>query len=165
MIKDIQLMMNRELNSLINELELFPDDDTIWNTLPGITNSAGNLTLHLCGNLNHFIGAVLGQTSYIRDRESEFNRKSGSRLELIEQIRKTAKMINSVLPNLKKDIISADYPQKVSGVDLQCGRFLLHLAIHLSHHLGQIGYLRRILTENNQSIEPVSLQSISKLNR
>jgi uncharacterized damage-inducible protein DinB len=162
MVNDIQILINRELSSLIDELELFPDDKIIWEVLPGITNSAGNLALHLCGNLNHFIGAVLGNTGYIRDRESEFSRTSGSKRELFEQIRETEKMISSILPTLSEDVLNEDYPQKVGDIKLSCRRFLLHLAIHLSHHLGQIGYLRRILTQNNQSSGAVSLKAISK---
>jgi hypothetical protein len=41
----------------------------------GISNSAGNLCLHLIGNLNHFIGATLGNTGYVRNREQEFSSK------------------------------------------------------------------------------------------
>jgi uncharacterized damage-inducible protein DinB len=162
MIKDIQILMNRELNSLIDELKLFPDDEIIWDVLPGITNSAGNLTLHLCGNLHHFIGAILGNTGYVRYRESEFSVRSGSREELINHVQGTVQMINSIFPTLTQNTLSAAYPQKVGGVDLSCERFLLHLEVHLSHHLGQIGYLRRILTQNNTSSGAVSLRAISK---
>jgi len=161
-IENIQILISRELHSLQSEIELFPDEDIIWEVLPGVTNSAGNLTLHVCGNLNYFIGAILGNTGYIRDRESEFNRKSGSRAELIQIIRETDEMIISVLPEISETILSDKYPETVGGVELPCDRFLLHLAIHLAHHLGQVGYLRRILTQNNQSSGAVSLLAIKK---
>jgi uncharacterized damage-inducible protein DinB len=160
MVKDIQILMTRELRSLAEEINMYPNEEMIWQVLPGITNSAGNLTLHLCGNLNHFIGAVLGKTGYIRDRESEFSARSGSRAELIEQVKKTEEIINTVLPTLTENILSENYPQKVGGIDLPCGRFLMHLAVHLSYHLGQVGYLRRILTQKNNSSGAISLKVI-----
>ena len=161
-IEDIQILMSRELDSLKSEIELFPDDEIIWNVLPGISNSAGNLVLHICGNLKYFIGAVLGNTGYLRDRESEFNRKSGSRTELIADLRDTKEIIQNVLPGLSEKILGESYPNTVGGIELACSRFLMHLAVHLSFHVGQVGYLRRILTGDNQSSGAVSLRDISK---
>jgi len=161
-IEDIQILMSRELDSLKSEIELFPDDEIIWNVLPGISNSAGNLVLHICGNLKYFIGAVLGNTGYLRDRESEFNRKSGSRTELITDLLDTKEVVQNVLPGLSEKTLVDIYPKTVGGIELACGRFLMHLAVHLSFHVGQVGYLRRILTGDNQSSGAVSLREISK---
>ena len=63
----------RELKGFERELALFPDEALIWKTMAGITNPAGTLTLHVCGNLQHFIGHVLGQTAYVRNRDYEFS--------------------------------------------------------------------------------------------
>jgi hypothetical protein len=160
-LEDIQILMSRELDSLKDEIELFPDDKILWSVLPGITNSAGNLILHICGNLNYFIGSVLGNTGFIRDRESEFSRTSGSRAELIEELNKTNEMIQNVLPNLSESVVKQTYPKTIGRVDIPCDRFLLHLTVHLSFHLGQMGYLRRIITGNNQSSGAVSLRALS----
>jgi hypothetical protein len=159
--EDLSILIGRELNALICEIELFPDDKMLWRVLPGITNSAGNLTLHICGNLNYFIGAVLGNTGYLRDRESEFNRKSGSRAELVSDLQDTEEIIQNVIPKLSEKILLEPYPKTVGGVDLPCSRFLIHLATHLSFHVGQVGYLRRILTGNNESSGAVSLGVLS----
>jgi len=75
---DFARALVRELEGFKRELALFPDDETIWKTAPGITNSAANLGLHLAGNLQYFIGSVLGATGYVRNREAEFGRRSGS---------------------------------------------------------------------------------------
>jgi len=153
--------MGRELDSLKDEIALFPDDSTPWHVLPGIVNSAGNLTLHVCGNLKYYIGSVLGNTGYIRDRESEFNRKSGSRTELISDLQATKEIVQNVLPTLPETLLTEIYPKTVGGFDLPCGRFLVHLATHLSFHVGQVGYLRRILTGNNESSGAISLRALS----
>ena len=160
MINDIQILMSRELNSFVDELKLFTDDQAIWEVLPGVTNSAGNLTLHVCGNLNHFIGAVLGHTGFVRDRESEFNRKSGSRVELVSELQDTKVIIQNLLPKLSETTLTETYPKTVGGVELPCARFLMHLATHLSFHVGQVGYLRRILTGNNKSSGAISLHTL-----
>ena len=52
----------RELETFIKEIEAFPSDDSVWHTRRGVTNSAGNLALHICGNLQDFVGRVLGGT-------------------------------------------------------------------------------------------------------
>jgi hypothetical protein len=153
--------MSRELDSLVKEIEMFSDDVIIWKVLSGISNSAGNLTLHICGNLNYFIGAVLGNTGYRRDRESEFSRKSGSRSELVSGLQETKEIIQNVLPKISETILTKTYPKTVGGLELPCGRFLIHLATHLSFHVGQVGYLRRILTGNNESSGAVSLRLLS----
>jgi uncharacterized damage-inducible protein DinB len=158
---DIQLLISRELGSLKKEIELFPNEEFLWSTMSGITNSAGNITLHICGNLQHFIGAVLGNSGYVRDRELEFSQNIGSPAELIREIEQTEQMIKNVLPSLSEETIATKYPQTVGGIELPCGRFLIHLSAHLSFHLGQIGYLRRILTTDNQSSGAVLLSALA----
>lgn len=159
--EDLQIVINRELDSLRNEVKLFPDDTTLWQVLPGITNSAGNLVLHVCGNLKYYIGSVLGNTGYLRDRESEFKKNSTSRAELDSDLENTIMIIKRVLPQLSETILTETYPETVGGFELPCGRFLIHLATHLSFHVGQVGYLRRILTGDNKSSGAVSLRILS----
>ncbi len=161
MTEDVQRLLIRELKSFIKEIEMFPKDKLLWKTIPGITNSAGNLTLHICGNLKHFIGAVLGKSGYVRNRQSELSTRSGSREDLVREIEETIEIISDVIPRLSEETIAGKYPEIVGGLELRCGLFLLHLSVHLAHHLGQTGYLRRAIMEDNQSSEPVSLQMLA----
>jgi hypothetical protein len=46
---DLKVLLLRELAAFQREIELFPDDEAVWRTVPGITNSAGNLAAHVCG--------------------------------------------------------------------------------------------------------------------
>jgi hypothetical protein len=160
--EDIERLLIRELHSFKKEVELFSNDDDLWKTVPGITNSTGNLSLHVCGNLKHHIGAILGNSGYKRDRVSEFSTRSGSREDLIGEIKETIEMISTVLSHLSEETIAAKFPGIVGGIELRCGLFLQHLSVHLAHHLGQAGYLRRMITENNQSSEPVSLKKLAE---
>jgi uncharacterized damage-inducible protein DinB len=160
MVGDIRSLLVRELESFIKEIELFPDDKSVWGTLPGVVNSAGNLALHVCGNLRHFIGAVLGNDGYVRHREAEFSTRSLSRQEVVREIRQTIAVVSDVVPGLSERTLSDTYPEKVGGVSLPCGRFLIHLCAHAAFHLGQAGYLRRCLLEQNESSGAVSLTAI-----
>jgi hypothetical protein len=161
MTEDIQCLLIRELNSFKKEIEMFSEDELLWKTIPGIINSAGNITLHICGNLKHYIGAVLGKSGYVRNRKSEFSTRSGSREDLVREIEETIEIISGILPRLPEEKMAAKFPEIVGGLELRCGLFLLHLCAHLAHHLGQTGYLRRIIMEDNQSSEPVSLQRLA----
>lgn len=159
---DMVLLLTRDLDAFAREIELFPDDELLWKPLPGIVNSAGNLAMHVCGNLNHFIGARLGGTGYVRNREAEFNTRSGARAELIDTLRKTAEVVRSVLPAVTEERLRSDYPEAVGGTTLPCGRFLLHLCTHVTLHLGQAGYLRRALTGREESIGPASVKALAE---
>ena len=136
----------RELNTLINELNAFTDETLIWKTLPGVQNSAGNLSLHLIGNLNHFIGHILGKNDYTRDREAEFSLNGIPRNKMIDQIQETMVVIENVLTHLKTEELTIEFPIKLNNQQYRTDDFIQHLLIHLSYHIGQINYLRRIIT-------------------
>jgi uncharacterized damage-inducible protein DinB len=161
MIDDVRRVLVRELGAFAREVELFPDDETLWRTPPGVTNSAGNLALHACGNLRHFVGAVLGGTGYVRDRPAEFATRSGRREDVARALRETADVVASVLPRLSASVLDAPYPEPHDGVQIPCGRFLLHLCTHLAFHLGQAGYLRRALTGDGRSSGGISLRALA----
>lgn len=116
-----------------------------------ISNSAGNLTLHLVGNLNHFIGKVLGKTDYSRNRELEFSQKDVLKVELIKRIEDTRQVIVGTLAKLNEIELDNQYPLKVFDMEMTIGYFLIHLLTHLTYHSGQINYHRRIVGINEES--------------
>ncbi len=135
----------RDLAKLKQELELYKNEDNIWNISKDILNSAGNLSLHLIGNLNAYIGADLGGTGYVRNRPEEFSLENVPRQELISKIERTIGMIDAVLPLLTEYQLKSEYPQVVSVGKVSTEYFLVHLATHLNYHLGQVNYHRRLL--------------------
>jgi hypothetical protein len=157
----LQLLLSRELTSFSDELNLFPDESAIWATVPGVSNSAGTLALHVCGNLQYYVGTVLGGTGYVRDRPLEFSARGVPRATLTAELQKTSQVMNAVLPGLSESVLSAEYPDVLGGIRIPTGLFLLHLSGHLAHHLGQAGYLRRVLTGANQSSGALSLGALS----
>ena len=159
---DFSLSLVRELEGFKRELALFPDEDSIWKTVPGITNSAGNLALHLAGNLQHFVGAVLGHSGYIRNREIEFGRNSGPRTEVYAELDRAIAVVSRVLPDVSDSALDAPFPEAVMGFTFRTSTFLVHLCSHAGFHLGQAGYLRRILTGDSTSSGPVPLGPLSR---
>ena len=135
----------RDLDKLIIELNAFNNEVNLWVTQGAISNSAGNLTLHLIGNLNHFIGAIIGRTGYVRNREREFSDKDVPRDQLISSVNETKKVVLSSLQKFDEAQLKSTYPMQVFGYDMTYEYFLIHLFSHLNYHLGQINYLRRLL--------------------
>jgi uncharacterized damage-inducible protein DinB len=146
MITDIlKELCSRDLAKLKQEIILYNKEENIWRTDGNIANSAGNLSLHLIGNLNTFIGAEFGNTGYVRNRPEEFSLKNISREELISKIAKTIEMLEVVVPSLADDQLKAEYSQIILERAVSTGHFLIHLATHLGYHLGQVNYHRRLL--------------------
>jgi hypothetical protein len=154
---DFALSLVRELEGFKRELALFPDDQSVWKTAPGITNSAGNLALHLAGNLQYFIGSLLGGTGYVRNRDAEFGRTSGSRADIYAELDAAIAVIRTVLPGVSDERLNQDFPEAVMGLKFRTGTFLLHLCSHAGFHLGQASYLRRIVTGDATSSGPIPL--------
>lgn len=141
----IASIIERDLNKLEEEIKLYPSDESIWMLDGQIKNTAGNLCLHLCGNLQHYIGAVLGKSDYQRNRDLEFSEKGISKAVLITTIQTTRMAVKSALDQLHSDSFEKEYPEKVFNYPMTTSYFLIHLCAHLGYHLGQINYHRRLL--------------------
>lgn len=145
MKNEIRFILNRDLDRLFEEIRAFKNEEDLWKVTGHITNSAGNLCLHLVGNLNTYVGAILGACGYVRDREAEFSQKNVPKFELLNKIQQLKGKVSYTLERLQEEQLQEPYPQQVLGYEMTTGLFLLHLSGHLNFHLGQINYLRRIL--------------------
>lgn len=141
----LSTFFQRELERLKDEIKLFPNEESLWIVRDGISNPAGNLALHLIGNLNHFIGATLGDTGYIRERDLEFNKKNVPSSEIIADIDRTKETISEVLSNITDEDLKKDYPIEKTFGKVSTAYLLVHLITHLNYHLGQINYYRRLI--------------------
>lgn len=138
-------LFQRDLNKLIVEINAYKNESNLWIVDKSISNSAGNLCLHLVGNLKTFIGANLANTGYIRQRDLEFSLKNVPKEELIIQIHETITIVEVALRKLNHSDLQKEYVQQVFGHPMTTEYFLIHLSTHLSYHLGQINYHRRLL--------------------
>jgi hypothetical protein len=144
-IETLLKLFDRDLQRLEEEINLYPSEEAIWRLDGEIKNTAGNLCLHLCGNLQHYIGANLGHTSYVRNRDNEFAAKGISKTDLTAEVQKTRQTVRDTLETLKPSVLEAEYPEKVYEYSMTTAYFLIHLTAHLNYHLGQVNYHRRIL--------------------
>lgn len=145
LIQTLKTLFNRDLEKLSQEINAYKNEKNIWLTEDGISNSAGNLCLHLLGNLNTYIGAEIGKTGYIRNRDLEFSMKDVTRQELLEGITKVKEIVQRSLDLMKDHELEQEYALLVFKEKTSTGYFLVHLAVHLGYHLGQVNYHRRML--------------------
>jgi len=147
MLQYLSANFQKDLDHLQQEVLAYRDETKLWITQGEVNNSAGNLALHLVGNLNHFVGHHLGKTGYVRNREAEFNLKNVPAAAIADQIGDTATMVSQVLAQLSLSDLDETYPLEVFGKPMTTGYFLMHLLGHLNYHKGQISYHRRLLDQ------------------
>ncbi len=141
----ISEIFERDLNKLKEEISLYKSESDMWLLKEGISNSGGNLCLHLIGNLQHFIGALLGNTGYVRNRQAEFESKNIGRKKILADLDATILVVKNTLLNLPDAELNNMFPQELGGKKFTVGQFIVHLTTHLNYHLGQINYHRRLL--------------------
>lgn len=144
-LNSLHKLYHRDLDLLTQEISSYPTEASLWVIDGAIKNSGGNLCLHLCGNLQHFIGTVLGKTNYVRNREAEFADKDIPKATLLKQIQDTKNAMN-ILTELDPRLLQETYPIQVFNEPMTTEYFLIHLLAHLTYHRGQINYHRRLLT-------------------
>jgi uncharacterized damage-inducible protein DinB len=145
MTNDLKQLFDRDLERLAVELKQYQKEANIWKIKGDINNSAGNLCLHLCGNLQHFIGHILNHTNYQRKRAREFGTKHLPIDVLLKEIDQTRKVLREYFEQLVQTETDKTYPIEVFGQEMTTGWFLLHLYGHLNYHIGQITYHRRLI--------------------
>lgn len=138
-------VFERDLDKLKDEIGLYESEEKLWIVKEGINNSGGNLCLHVCGSLQHFIGATLGETGYIRNREAEFKVKNVPKVKLLEEIQATRTAVTDTLEQVSKNELANDFPLQVLGEPVTTEYFLLFMLSHLNYHIGQINYHRRLM--------------------
>ena len=144
MIDSLRKIFARNLDMLSNEIQAYANEETLWVKDGAVNNTGGTLCLHLCGNLQHFIGSVLGDSGYVRNRDAEFSHQT-TRTHLLEEIEKTKAAVDLALQKLAPEKLLEDYPIDVLKQPMTVEFFLIHLQGHLNYHLGQISYHRRLL--------------------
>jgi len=143
---EISKLFERDLNRLLKEIDQYTMEEELWILNGEIKNSAGNLALHICGNLQHFIGAILGNTGYIRERENEFSDKNIPVSVIKDRIATTIEVVKATLEELDPELLASAYPHEVFGHSMSTQYFIQHLYGHLNYHIGQINYHRRIIS-------------------
>jgi uncharacterized damage-inducible protein DinB len=115
-------------------------DEEIWTRPNAETVSAGNLVIHLCGNVRQWIVSRLGGAPDIRQRDAEFSEPGPMpRGKLQERLDTVMDEARQVLARL--DPSSLAEPQTVQGFQETGVSILIHVVEHFSYHVGQISYV------------------------
>lgn len=145
---ELAALYARDLTRLLQELQAFPDTASLWHTAPGVTNAAGTLALHLEGNLREYVGRQVGGVDFTRDRPLEFSARGVEQVDLIARIEAVRALVPPIIAALSDDRLAALYPEEFNGSPVSIRQYLVHTLVHLSYHMGQIDYLRRVTTGN-----------------
>jgi hypothetical protein len=135
---------SKYLAQLKKEIESYKTDEGLWHIAEGTGNAPATLALHLCGNLKHNFGAVIGKTGYIRNRDLEFSARGVPRAEILEEISSAADMVLPIIENLTVNDLSKPFEESSHGEEQSIGDAIVRLSLHLAYHIGQINYHRRI---------------------
>ena len=157
----VAAILDRDLQALAREVEAYPDDASLWQLPEGVINSAGTLVLHLTGNIQHFIGARLAGTGFVRDRPAEFSARGVSRAALLRQIEAARSAVRSAAERLTGEALELDYPEGVGGMRVVTGEYLIHLVSHFDYHLGQVDYHRRVVTRDSRGVDAIRTGELS----
>ncbi len=150
----------RDVNTVRRELEAYSDEKSVWALPPGVANSAGTLALHIAGNLQHFIGAVLGNSGYKRDRAAEFAKRDVSRSALIVELEAAIVAIGLGMSQVSEARLAEDLPEVIGGYRVTTGEWLVHLVSHTGYHLGQIDYHRRLVTGRGATVGAMAIPEL-----
>lgn len=159
--ESIAAILDRDLRALRREVEAYPNEQGLWQEIPGISNVGGTLVLHLAGNIQHYLGARLGRTGYMRDRPAEFTRRDVSRAELVREIEAARAAVQSALPSSAVSNLEAEFPEAVGSAQVKIGDYLVHLTTHFAYHLGQIDYHRRTVTGQETTVDAMRPAELS----
>lgn len=144
-IASLKYLYELDLERLKKEVVSYTDESNLWKSTEGMSNSGGHLALHICGNLQHYLGAVIAKNEYTRDRDFEFNAKNVTLDLVLTEIENARKAVTSTLDLLDDNRLSENYPIEVFGSPMTHNNFLIRLVGHLNYHLGQINYHRRFI--------------------
>jgi hypothetical protein len=118
-------------------------DAQLWKRPLPESNSVGHLMLHLTGNLNHFVGAQLADTGYVRDREKEFTETAPPpRTAVMNGLDDAVALFDRVVSHLSEPQLLEAHPTAKFGTVINT---LVHLVGHFALHRGQISYIRRLV--------------------
>jgi uncharacterized damage-inducible protein DinB len=151
-LSSFAVLFDRDLGRLAELIKSYPEDEQLWTTPGEISNSAGHLCLHVCGNLRHFLGAVLNNEAYTRDREREFHSIPVDRTELLQAIQITQQTVRLTFQKLDPIKLEELFPVQVFDKPMTTLQFMTHLYGHLNYHLGQASYHQKMQQRENGMI-------------
>jgi uncharacterized damage-inducible protein DinB len=132
----------QNLPLIVKSLQQLSEEEIWWRPNPA-SNSAGNLVLHLCGNVRQWIVSHLGGTEFKRERDLEFSERGPiPRNKLVAQLRRTVRDASRVLARLSDDSLAQEHT--IQGLHVTGLEAVYHVVEHFSYHTGQIIYITKL---------------------
>jgi uncharacterized damage-inducible protein DinB len=130
----------QKLTACLQEL----DETEIWKRPNKNSNSAGNILLHLCGNINQYAISSLGNIEDTRQRAKEFSADGGySKSEILEKLLSTVERAKNIIQNVSAAELLRQ--RKVQGYSHSGIGIIVHITEHYSYHTGQIIFWTKLL--------------------
>ena len=120
-------------------------DDDLWWRPNDVSNSVGNLILHLCGNLRQWIVSSVGGVEFRRDRDAEFAARGPvAKTELMKNLKRVIDEVDTVLAALTSERLMVRI--EVQKYEVSTLQAVYHVVEHFGYHLGQILYIYKMRT-------------------
>ena len=118
--------------------------EQIWWRPNESSNAIGNLVLHCAGSTRFYIGHVVGQRDFVRDRQAEFaERRELPAAELLARLDMAIREADEVLVQLAPERL-LDITERTPKPMTLVEAISLQLA-HYALHAGQIAYATKLL--------------------
>lgn len=136
------LLENEHLPHIVKCLRQLSEEQTWWRP-NSESNSAGNLVLHLCGNVRQWIISGLGGAEDHRERDHEFSERGPiPRNVLIARLQKTVREACAVIGRISETSLSQKY--EIQGFHVTKLAAIFHVVEHFAYHAGQIIFITKL---------------------
>lgn len=123
-------------------------EEQFWRRPFAHGNTVGHLLLHMTGNLNYYIGARVAENGYVRDRDREFTEKNyRSKEEVLKAFDHTIGMVQATIRAQQADDWLKEYSGEREPEARERFHIFLRCAGHAYHHVGQLIYMARELSD------------------
>lgn len=160
LVAAVAAILDRDLGAVARQVEAYADEQDLWRLPPGLPNCGGTLALHLAGNIQHYLGARLGDTGYLRNRPAEFSARDLPRSALLREIAAAREAVRAAAARVDAERLTDDFPETVGGVRIPTGHYLIHLVAHFAYHLGQLDYHRRLVTGDGRGVGAIRVADL-----
>ena len=138
LLESLLFRMDEKTEMILKCLDMLSEDE-LWKRPNEASNSAGNLILHLCGNITQYIISALGEKEDIRERDLEFSTRGGmSKDLLIDKLSYVLKETREVMLSRTPEQWLSEY--KVQGFLLSGIGIAVHVVEHYAYHTGQLAF-------------------------
>jgi uncharacterized damage-inducible protein DinB len=140
--KDARDGFEKYLPRIVRCLQLLTEKE-IWWRPNGASNAAGNIVLHLCGNLRQWVISGLGGAPDVRERDLEFSERNPiPRRKLIRQLKTAVGEACEVIDGMSAESMLREFT--IQGFRVSGLVAIVHVYEHFAYHAGQMTYLTKL---------------------